>query len=53
LELGAIQIDLGVNKTETIKKNAETLIDATIEVGLGANAEKTKYMLIPQHHNAE
>jgi hypothetical protein len=29
----------------TIKKNTETLIDTSKEVGLEANAEKTKYML--------
>jgi hypothetical protein len=28
----------------TIKKNTETLIDASKEVGLEVNAEKTKYM---------
>jgi hypothetical protein len=31
---------------DTIKKNAETLIDASKEVGLEINAEKTKYMLL-------
>jgi hypothetical protein len=30
----------------TIKKNTETLIDASKEVGLEVNAEKTKYMLL-------
>jgi hypothetical protein len=34
-----------------IKKNMETLIDASEEVGLGINAEKTKYMLLSRHQN--
>jgi hypothetical protein len=29
----------------------ETLIDATKEVGLEINAEKTKYMLLSRHQN--
>jgi hypothetical protein len=44
-------IVLGDN-IETIKKNAETLIDASKEVGLEVNAEKTKYMLLLRHQNA-
>jgi hypothetical protein len=36
----------------TIKKNTETLIEASKEVGLDVNAEKTKYMLLSRHHNA-
>jgi hypothetical protein len=31
---------------DTIKKNTETLIDASKEVGLEVNTEKTKYMLL-------
>jgi hypothetical protein len=38
---------------DTIKKNAETLIDASKGVHLGVNTEKTKYMLLSCHHNAE
>jgi hypothetical protein len=30
---------------DTIKKNTETLLDASKEVGLEVNPEKTKYML--------
>jgi hypothetical protein len=33
------------DKLGTIKKSTETLIDASKEVGLKVNAEKTKYML--------
>jgi hypothetical protein len=35
-----------------MKKDTETLIDASKEVGLEVNAEKTKYMLLPRHRNA-
>jgi hypothetical protein len=31
---------------DTIKKNTETLIDASMEVGLEINIEKTKYIAI-------
>jgi hypothetical protein len=36
---------------EAIKKNMETLIGASKEVGLEVNTEKTKYML-SHHQNA-
>jgi hypothetical protein len=36
----------------TIKKNTETVIDASKEVGLEANAERTKYVLMPRHRSA-
>jgi hypothetical protein len=32
-------------------KNTETLIDASMEVGLEINVEKTKYMLLSRHQN--
>jgi hypothetical protein len=35
----------------TIKKNTETLIDASKEVGLEINVDKTKYMLLSRHQN--
>jgi hypothetical protein len=34
-----------------IKKNTETLIDASKEVGLEINVEKSKYMLLSRHQN--
>jgi hypothetical protein len=34
---------------DTIKKNTETLIDASKEVGLEINVDKTKYMLLSRH----
>jgi hypothetical protein len=36
----------------TIKKNIETLIDDSKEVGLEVNTEETKYMLLSRHQNA-
>jgi hypothetical protein len=41
---------LGVN-IDIIKKNTGTLIDASKEVGLEINVEKTKYMLLSRHQN--
>jgi hypothetical protein len=38
--------------TDTIKKNTETLIDASKEDGLEVNAEQIKYMLLSRHQNA-
>jgi hypothetical protein len=37
---------------DTIKKNTQTLIDASKEVGLEVNAEKSKYILLSRHQNA-
>jgi hypothetical protein len=34
-----------------INKNTQTLIDASKEVGLGVNTEKTKYMFLSHHQN--
>jgi hypothetical protein len=41
---------LGEN-IHTIKKNMETSIDASKEVGLEINVEKTKYMLLSRHQD--
>jgi hypothetical protein len=35
----------------TIKKNMESLIDASKEIGLEINVEKIKYMLVSRHQN--
>jgi hypothetical protein len=40
------------NNTETIKKNVETFVDTSKEVGLEVNVEKTKYMLVSRDQNA-
>jgi hypothetical protein len=42
---------LGYN-INTINKNTQTLIDASKEVGLEVNVEKTKYMLVSRGENA-
>jgi hypothetical protein len=39
-------VNLLGDNIDTTKKNTETLIDATMEVGLEINIEKTKYMLL-------
>jgi hypothetical protein len=36
---------------DTIKKNEESLIDASKEVGLEKNEEKTRHMLLSRHQN--
>jgi hypothetical protein len=42
---------LGENKN-IIKKNAETLLDSSKEIGLEVNSEKTKYMFMSRHQAA-
>jgi hypothetical protein len=42
---------LGDNR-DPIKRNTESLFDASKVVGLEANSEKTKYMLLSCHKNA-
>jgi hypothetical protein len=42
---------LGYN-IDTINKNTQTLIDASKEIGLEVNVEKTKYMLTSRDQNA-
>jgi ribosomal protein S2 len=41
-----------IDNINAIKKNMETLIDASKEVGLEVNTEKTKYMLMSRHQNS-
>jgi hypothetical protein len=45
-------VNLLGDNTDTINKNAETLIVASKEVCLEVNAEKTNYMLLSCHQNA-
>jgi hypothetical protein len=37
---------------DTIKRNTQTLIDASNEIGLEVNPEKTKYMSLSRYQNA-
>jgi hypothetical protein len=45
----ADDVNLLGDNTDTIKENTETLIDASKEVDLGINVEKTKYTLLFRH----
>jgi hypothetical protein len=48
----ADDVNLLGDNIDTIKKNPESLIDASKEVGLEVNKEKTKYMLLSRQQNA-
>jgi hypothetical protein len=44
-------VNLLGDNIDNIKKDTETLIDASKKVGLEINIEKTKYMLLSHHQN--
>jgi hypothetical protein len=48
----ADDVNLLGDNIDTINKNTQTLIDASKEVGLEVNVEKTKYMLVSWDQNA-
>jgi hypothetical protein len=45
-------VNLLGDNIDTINKNTQTLIDASKEVGLEVNVEKTKYMFVSREQNA-
>jgi hypothetical protein len=44
-------VNLLGDNTDTIKKNTESLTDASKEVGLEINIQKTKYRSLSRHQN--
>jgi hypothetical protein len=47
----ADDVNLLGDNIDTIKKNTETLINVSKEVGLDINVQKTKYMMLSRHQN--
>jgi hypothetical protein len=48
----ADDVNLLGDSVNTIKENSETLLDASRDIGLEINAEKTKYVIMYRHPNS-
>jgi sorting nexin-29 len=48
----ADDVNLLGDSVHTIKENSETLLEASRDIGLEINAEKTKYMIMSRYPNA-
>jgi hypothetical protein len=48
----ADDVNLLDDSVNTIKENSETLLEASRDIGLEINAEKTKYMIMSCHPNS-
>jgi hypothetical protein len=48
----ANDVNLLGDSVNTIRENSETLLEASRDIGLEINAEKTKYMIMCRHPNS-